>query len=172
MKRVVKSACSNTLQSSSCKNNNLIANQTRSFSKTQTTQKRTKAPFSRVEKGEYDISNLVKRLDIVKQRLNRPLTLSEKILYGHLDDPANQEIVRGKSYLKLRPDRVVSTLGKITYLEFLNTDCNDVATPHINTTTRRSCSTFIFILCLGYYTAIMAIIIRLFYNDLQSQCRF
>jgi hypothetical protein len=37
-------------------------------------------------------------------RLNRPLTLSEKILYGHLDDPVNQDIERGKSYLKLRPD--------------------------------------------------------------------
>jgi hypothetical protein len=36
--------------------------------------------------------------------LNRPLTLSEKILYGHLDDPENQDITRGTSYLKLRPD--------------------------------------------------------------------
>lgn len=39
-------------------------------------------------------------------RLKRPLTLSEKILYSHLDDPQNQEIERGKSYLLLRPDRV------------------------------------------------------------------
>jgi len=37
-------------------------------------------------------------------RLQRPLTLSEKVLYGHLDDPANQDITRGTSYLKLRPD--------------------------------------------------------------------
>ena len=37
-------------------------------------------------------------------RLQRPLTLSEKILYGHLDDPQNQDITRGVSYLKLRPD--------------------------------------------------------------------
>ena len=37
-------------------------------------------------------------------RLKRPLTLSEKILYGHLDDPHNQDITRGVSYLKLRPD--------------------------------------------------------------------
>lgn len=39
-------------------------------------------------------------------RLNRPLTLSEKVLYSHLDNPEKQEIVRGKSYLNLRPDRV------------------------------------------------------------------
>ena len=38
------------------------------------------------------------------ERLQRPLTLSEKIVYGHLDDPHNQDIERGNSYLKLRPD--------------------------------------------------------------------
>jgi aconitate hydratase len=37
-------------------------------------------------------------------RLNRPLTLSEKILYGHLDNPHDADIRRGASYLKLRPD--------------------------------------------------------------------
>lgn len=43
-------------------------------------------------------------------RLNRPLTLSEKIVYGHLDDPHNQDITRGVSYLKLRPDvRLISS---------------------------------------------------------------
>ena len=39
-------------------------------------------------------------------RLSRPLTLAEKILYSHLDDPKNQDIERGTSYLRLRPDRV------------------------------------------------------------------
>lgn len=57
-------------------------------------------------------------------RLQRPLTLSEKVVYSHLDDPKNQvqihictctwctasltrqEIKRGDSYLLLRPDRV------------------------------------------------------------------
>ena len=43
-------------------------------------------------------------------RLKRPLTLSEKIVYGHLDDPHNQDIVRGSSYLKLRPDASPSFL--------------------------------------------------------------
>ena len=34
------------------------------------------------------------------------MTLAEKIVYGHLDDAHNAELVRGESYLKLRPDRV------------------------------------------------------------------
>jgi hypothetical protein len=45
-----------------------------------------------------DIANIA---DI---RLNRPLTLAEKIVYGHLDNPHDQDIERGVSYLKLRPD--------------------------------------------------------------------
>ncbi|KAL4833658.1 hypothetical protein H8958_003770 [Nasalis larvatus] len=35
----------------------------------------------------YDL--LEKNINIVRKRLNRPLTLSEKIMYGHLDDPAS-----------------------------------------------------------------------------------
>ena len=35
---------------------------------------------------------LVKNLEVVRSRLNRPLTLSEKVLYSHLDDPQNQVI--------------------------------------------------------------------------------
>lgn len=48
----------------------------------------------------------LENVNIVKQRLNRPLTYAEKLLYGHLDNPHEQEIERGVSYLKLRPDRV------------------------------------------------------------------
>lgn len=49
---------------------------------------------------------IFKITEIVIFRLNRPLTLSEKILYSHIDDPAAQDIERGQSYLRLRPDRV------------------------------------------------------------------
>jgi hypothetical protein len=58
------------------------------------------------KKTVLDYNKYEQRLEIVRQRLKRPFTLSEKILYSHLDDPANQEIVRGKTYLRLRPDRV------------------------------------------------------------------
>ena len=65
---------------------------------------------------------LVSRLEIVKGRLNRPLTLSEKILYSHLDDPANQEIERGESYLRLRPDRVAmqDATAQMAMLQFIS----------------------------------------------------
>ena len=47
-----------------------------------------------------------KTLDVVRKRLGRPLTLAEKIILGHLHDPAEQTLDRGKAYLLLRPDRV------------------------------------------------------------------
>ena len=43
----------------------------------------------------------------VRRRLGSPLTLADKILAGHLDDPEAQEWSPGRSYLALRPDRVV-----------------------------------------------------------------
>ena len=33
---------------------------------------------------------LDENLKVVRERLNRPLTLSEKILYSHLDEPKTQ----------------------------------------------------------------------------------
>ena len=39
------------------------------------------------------------RLAMAKPRVQRPLSLAEKILFGHLDDPKNQELTAGKSYV-------------------------------------------------------------------------
>lgn len=36
----------------------------------------------------YD--QLTKNLEVVKKRLGRDMTLSEKVLYSHLDDPKGQ----------------------------------------------------------------------------------
>lgn len=46
-----------------------------------------------------------KNIHAARKTLGRPLTLSEKIIYGHFDDPSTNP-VRGETYLKLRPDRV------------------------------------------------------------------
>src|SRR5690348_6710698 len=42
-----------------------------------------------------------KNLKLVREKLKRPLTLAEKIVFGHLDDPATQNFDRGKSFLRL-----------------------------------------------------------------------
>lgn len=65
--------------------------------------------------------NTRKKLEVMKKRLNRPMTLAEKIVYGHLDDPQNQEIERGKSFLLLRPDRVAmqDATAQMALLQFM-----------------------------------------------------
>ena len=50
---------------------------------------------------------MARNLMVVRRRLGKPLTLADKILLGHLDDPEHQELEPGKSYLLTRPDRVV-----------------------------------------------------------------
>merc|ERR1712142_825633 len=88
--------------------------------------------MSKFDQGaEMPYAKLVKNLEVVKGRLNRPMTLSEKILYSHLDDPANQDIVRGESYLRLRPDRVAmqDATAQMAMLQFISSGLPKVAVP-------------------------------------------
>jgi aconitate hydratase len=72
-----------------------------------------------------------RRLEIVRRRLRRPLTLAEKVLLGHLDDPERQDLAPGKSYLLLCPDRVVfqDLLGQTGILQFMQSRRERVAIP-------------------------------------------
>jgi len=84
------------------------------------------------EKGNYiNYKKMSENLSIVRGRLNRPLTYAEKILYSHLDDPHGQEIERGVSYLKLRPDRVAcqDATAQMAILQFMSAGMPSVATP-------------------------------------------
>lgn len=70
-------------------------------------------------------------VQIVRKKLNnKPLTLAEKIVYGHLDDP-NQIPVRGKTYLKLRPDRVAmqDATAQMAVLQFISSGLPKTAVP-------------------------------------------
>ncbi|HEU0154953.1 MAG TPA: aconitate hydratase, partial [Stellaceae bacterium] len=60
-----------------------------------------------------------------------PLTLADKVLLGHLDDPEHQELEAGRSYLLVRPDRVVfqDVLGQTGLLQFMQTRRANVAVP-------------------------------------------
>ncbi|MBW3581613.1 MAG: aconitate hydratase [Euryarchaeota archaeon] len=71
------------------------------------------------------------RLEVVRGRLGRPLTLAEKILYGHLDDPAGADLTRGKAYLMLRPDRVAmqDATAQMAVLQFMQAGKPETAVP-------------------------------------------
>ncbi|KAF7964972.1 hypothetical protein HWV62_1292 [Athelia sp. TMB] len=92
----------------------------------------TKVAMSLLEKNAFiNYQRIEDNLAIVRGRLNRPLTLSEKILYGHLDDPHGQDITRGTSYLKLRPDRVAcqDATAQMALLQFMSAGMDTAAVP-------------------------------------------
>ncbi|KDD76061.1 aconitate hydratase [Helicosporidium sp. ATCC 50920] len=94
----------------------------------------TKAPMSRMEPDEFvndRYDAIEKRLSVVRGRLNRPLTFSEKVVYGHLDEPQSQDIVRGESYLRLRPDRVAmqDATAQMAVLQFISSGLPKTAVP-------------------------------------------
>ena len=71
------------------------------------------------------------RLDVVKKRLGRQLTLAEKVVYGHLDDPEGQDLTRGESFLLLRPDRVAmqDATAQMALLQFMLAGKDESAVP-------------------------------------------
>jgi len=82
-------------------------------------------------KLEDSYSKLAENIGIVSKRLGKPMTLAEKIVYGHLDDPVNSELIRGESYLKLRPDRVAmqDATAQMAMLQFISSGLPKVAVP-------------------------------------------
>ena len=70
-------------------------------------------------------------LEIVRGRLGRPLNLTEKILYGHLDDPHGEDLVAGQSYLQLKPDRIAmqDATAQMALLQFMLAGKDSVAVP-------------------------------------------
>ena len=76
-------------------------------------------------------TKMAQRLAVLRRRLNRPLTLGEKILFGHLDDPEHQDLERGKSFLLLRPDRVAmqDATAQMALLQFMLAEKDEAAVP-------------------------------------------
>lgn len=91
--------------------------------------------MAKIETTPEMVQNVYKktaqRLAVVRKRLNRPLTLAEKILYGHLADPESQEMERGKSFLLLHPDRVAmqDATAQMALLQFMLAGKDEAAVP-------------------------------------------
>jgi len=72
-----------------------------------------------------------RNLGVIRRRLDRPLTLAEKVLLGHLHDAENADLRPGESYLQLRPDRVAmqDATAQMALLQFAQADIPRVAVP-------------------------------------------
>ena len=71
------------------------------------------------------VSNVYKKLkensDLYRKIMERPLTLTEKILSGHLQSIEEKNLDDGKNYVFLRPDRVAlqDVTGQMVMLQFM-----------------------------------------------------
>lgn len=80
-------------------------------------------PISNLETNRFlPYPKLQNALQVIRRRLDRPLTLSEKLLYTHLHNPLEQELERGKSFLLLDPDRAAchDATATMAMLQFIS----------------------------------------------------
>ena len=77
-------------------------------------------------------SSLESRVNTAQKLLNRPMTLTEKILYAHLEEGSpNQMHTRGKDYVSFLPDRVAmqDATAQMALLQFMQAGRKKVAVP-------------------------------------------
>ncbi len=76
-------------------------------------------------------STMKANLAVVTKRLNRPMTLAEKVLYGHLHDAPNADLTRGVAYTEFRPDRVIlqDATAQMAILQFMQAQKDEAAVP-------------------------------------------
>ena len=77
----------------------------------------------------YD--KLAANVAIGRDRLGRPLTLTEKILINHLSKPKTQEMERGRSYADFAPDRVAmqDATAQMALLQFMTAGLPTTSVP-------------------------------------------
>jgi aconitate hydratase len=72
-----------------------------------------------------------KKINETRNVIKKPLTLSEKILYAHLDNKIEKEYERGGDYVDFRPDRVAmqDATAQMALLQFMQAGKRKVAVP-------------------------------------------
>jgi aconitate hydratase len=80
---------------------------------------------------EQVYGRLADRVAQGRERIGRPLTLSEKILVNHLRDPEGASLERGRSYTDFGPDRIAmqDATAQMALLQFVTAGLPEVAVP-------------------------------------------
>ena len=89
---------------------------------TETTPEMVKSVYTKLEKN----------IAIYRKAVNRPLTLAEKILAGHLDEQYLEKTLdNDTNYVFLQPDRVAlqDVTGQMVMLQFMQAEMKSVALP-------------------------------------------
>ena len=90
-----------------------------------------KTPADAVVTVRHYYQSLSARMQAVRARVRRPLTLAEKILYAHLADLSAELPERGKTTVTLRPDRVAmqDATAQMAILQFMTAGRSEAAVP-------------------------------------------
>ncbi|MDH5633159.1 MAG: aconitate hydratase [Gammaproteobacteria bacterium] len=90
-----------------------------------------KFPADAIEMIRSHYESLGERLDSIRKRLDRPMTLAEKILFSHWLDSGAGLPERGKTTVGLRPDRVAmqDATAQMAILQFMTAGRKEVAIP-------------------------------------------
>jgi aconitate hydratase len=84
-----------------------------------------------IELVESVYAKLPENVQLGRERLGRPLTLSEKVLINHLVDARGQQMERGASYADFKPDRVAmqDATAQMALLQFMTAGLPEAAVP-------------------------------------------
>ncbi len=84
-----------------------------------------------IEMIEKVYANLDAKVNAARKIVNKPLSLTEKILYAHLWESASEAYGRGKSYVDFAPDRVAmqDATAQMALLQFMQAGRAKVAVP-------------------------------------------
>lgn len=76
-------------------------------------------------------AQLSDKVDAARKLTNKPLTLSEKILYAHLWDNSDKAFTRGEDYVDFAPDRIAcqDATAQMALLQFMQAGKSKVAVP-------------------------------------------
>ena len=76
-------------------------------------------------------AKIIKNLEILRQRKNSPLTLAEKLLFGHAKDISSISLDKGEDFGDFLPDRVAmqDATAQMAILQFMQADLPKTAVP-------------------------------------------
>jgi len=91
----------------------------------------TVEPFTPASLVRAAYERYPERLAVIRERLKRPLTYAEKVVFAHADDPATIGLERGVDYGDYRPDRVAmqDATAQMALLQFTLAKLPTVAVP-------------------------------------------
>ena len=84
-----------------------------------------------VELVSQAYAKILKNLEVLRKRKNSPLTLAEKLLFGHAKDINSISLIKGEDFGDFLPDRVAmqDATAQMAILQFMQADLPKTAVP-------------------------------------------